>query len=220
MIAEDDLLYARTLQRSLRKRGFDFEAAANIEEALEIAATRGIELAIVDLYLGAQSGLDLVASLRQNHPEARILVLTGYGTVDTAVEATKRGADNYLLKPATVEAILHALLADSGPREPSPTKMTPLGRLEWSHIQRALRTTTGNISAAARLLGMHRRSLQRNGARSEASPVAGRLACGIVMEASARAETSPASGVTSRSGGRPPSRGTVCRIAAGCRVPD
>ena len=165
LIAEDDLLYARTLQRSLRKRGFDFEAAANIEEALEIAATRGIELAIVDLYLGAQSGLDLVASLRQNHPEARILVLTGYGTVDTAVEATKRGADNYLLKPATVEAILHALLADSGPREPSPTKMTPLGRLEWSHIQRALRTTTGNISAAARLLGMHRRSLQRKLAR-------------------------------------------------------
>jgi len=161
LIVEDDSLYAHTLQRSLRKRGFQFEVAANPDEALALAHSRLLDLAVIDLYLGAQSGLDLIAPLRKIHPAVRVVMLTGYGTFPTAIAAIKRGANNYLLKPATVEAILQALLTDGEAPSTTPEKMTPLGRLEWEHIQQALKATMGNISAAARLLGMHRRSLQR-----------------------------------------------------------
>jgi len=164
LIVEDDSQYARTLQGSLRKRGLDFAVASSIEEALCVAGVRRLELAVIDLHLGAQSGLDLIAPLREKFPEIRILLLTGYGTFATAVEAIKRGAHNYLLKPATVDGILDALLVESE-AWPLPERMTSLPHLEWEHIQQAVKTARGNISAAARLLGMHRRSLQRKLAR-------------------------------------------------------
>ena len=171
LIVEDDSLYARALQSSLHKRGYEFEVAGSAAEALSVAGAQEVELAVIDLHLGSQSGLDLIAPLRERHPGVRILLLTGYGTFDTAVEAIKRGANNYLLKPATVDAILQALLAD-GETDPTspPARMTPLARVEWEHIQQALKTSLGNISAAARLLGMHRRSLQRKLARQQRSP--------------------------------------------------
>ena len=170
LIVEDDSLYARALQSSLHKRGYEFEVAGSAAEALSVAGAQEVELAVIDLHLGSQSGLDLIAPLRERHPGVRILLLTGYGTFDTAVEAIKRGANNYLLKPATVDAILQALLADGemAPTSP-PARMTPLARVEWEHIQQALKTSLGNISAAARLLGMHRRSLQRKLARQRRS---------------------------------------------------
>lgn len=163
LLVDDDALFAATLQRSLSRRGIATEIAADVETALALAGERDFDFALIDLKLGAQSGLDLIAPLRALRADLRILLLTGYASVATAVEAIKRGADDYLPKPASLDAILRAL--DGRPAEPAPAApaatMTPLHRLEWEHIQQALSETGGNISAAARLLGMHRRSLQR-----------------------------------------------------------
>jgi two-component system response regulator RegA len=169
LIVEDDLLYARTLQHSLRRRGFEFQVAASPDEALAAATARRLDLAVIDLCLGSQSGLDLIKPLRKNNSQMRTVLLTGYATFDTAVAAIKRGADDYLLKPVTVGEILRALLTEHDEPIPAPVRMTSVARLEWEHIQRALKASLGNISAAARLLGMHRRSLQRKLARPPAT---------------------------------------------------
>jgi two-component system, response regulator RegA len=163
LLVDDDALYLQTLQRSLQKRGLAASIAMNVTDALQVANTQTLDFALIDLRLGAESGLELIEPLRRCQPRIRIVLLTGYASVATAVEAIKRGADNYLLKPTTVEMILRTLAAqttDASPPEPQPT-MTPLSRLEWEHIHQALAETNGNVSAAARLLGMHRRSLQR-----------------------------------------------------------
>lgn len=165
LLVDDDPLYLRTLQRSLEKRGFRILVAGNGSEALAIAGAESPEFALLDLRLEQESGLSLIGPLRGIRADMKILLVTGYASVATAVDAIKRGADNYLLKPVTVDAILRAL-GDGLPPQPeseseATTTMTPLGRLEWEHIQQALNETDGNVSAAARLLGMHRRSLQR-----------------------------------------------------------
>ena len=163
LLVDDDALYLQTLQRSLQKRGLATSIATSVEEALRIAGggTPPLDFALVDLRMGTQSGLELIEPLRRAQPRIRIVLMTGYASVATAVEAIKRGADNYLLKPTTVDMILRTLSGQAElPPEPQPT-MTPLSRLEWEHIHQALAETNGNVSAAARLLGMHRRSLQR-----------------------------------------------------------
>jgi two-component system response regulator RegA len=161
LLVDDDALYLRTLQRSLQKRGLSVAIAQDSDEALAAARAQAPDFALIDLKLERESGLDLIGPLRALYPAILIFLVTGYASVATAVEAMKRGADNYLLKPTTVDAILRALLDDAvSPAQPEST-MTPLSRLEWEHIQQALNETNGNISAAARLLGMHRRSLQR-----------------------------------------------------------
>jgi two-component system, response regulator RegA len=163
LLVDDDMLYLQTLQRSLQKRGLTASIATNVADALQIAGTQALDFALIDLRLGNESGLELIDPLRRGQPQIRIVLLTGYASVATAVEAIKRGADNYLLKPTTVDLILRTLAAqstDAPPPEPQVT-MTPLSRLEWEHIHQALAETNGNVSAAARLLGMHRRSLQR-----------------------------------------------------------
>lgn len=163
LLVDDDALYLQTLQRSLQKRGLTTSIATNVAEALTIANNQPLDFALVDLRLNTESGLALIEPLRRGHPTIRIVLMTGYASVATAVEAIKRGADNYLLKPTTVDMILRTLAtpaSDAALPEPQPT-MTPLSRLEWEHIHQALAETNGNVSAAARLLGMHRRSLQR-----------------------------------------------------------
>ena len=166
LLVDDDTLYLQTLQRSLQKRGVTTFTATNVAGALQIATTRKLDFALLDLRLSTESGLALIEPLRKAQSDLRIVLMTGYASVATAVEAIKRGADNYLLKPTTVETILRTLAATAGatatttPPEPQLT-MTPLSRLEWEHIHQALAETNGNVSAAARLLGMHRRSLQR-----------------------------------------------------------
>ena len=161
LLIDDDALYLRALQRSLERRGHAIQTATEPAQAIERAAAQKPDYALVDLKLAEQNGLDLIAPLRQAHESMRIILVTGYASVATAVEAIKRGADDYLPKPASVDAILRAV-AGEGPEEPpEPAVMTPLARIEWEHIQQALAETDGNISAAARLLGMHRRSLQR-----------------------------------------------------------
>lgn len=166
LLVDDDPLYLRTLQRTLARRGIEANTATDIGSALQQATQAPPAFALIDLKLGNESGLTLIQPLRELRQDMRILLVTGYASIATAVEAIKLGADDYLPKPATVQMILRALgEEDEGAEEPDeiepPDAMTPISRLQWEHIQQALHETGGNVSAAARLLGMHRRSLQR-----------------------------------------------------------
>ncbi len=164
LLVDDDMLYARTLKRVLERRGIELQLAHDAEQALACARQEPPDFALLDLKLGDDSGLALIAPLRALRPDMRILLVTGYASVATAVESIKRGADDYLPKPAPAATLLRALGIEEATEAPvvqPEDTMTPLARLEWEHIQQALAETGGNISATARLLGMHRRSLQR-----------------------------------------------------------
>lgn len=163
LLLDDDALYLRTLARALQRRGIDTHAASRPSEALHLARTHQPDFALLDLKLGEGDGtsLDLIAPLRAACPAMRIVLVTGYASVATAVEAIKRGADDYLPKPASLDVILRVVAGETVVDPSEPSAMTPLSRIEWEHIQQALAETEGNVSAAARLLGMHRRSLQR-----------------------------------------------------------
>lgn len=161
LIVEDDERLRGRLARAFRERGYDVREAATAEAARAAAAADAPELALVDLRMPGMSGLDLIPALLAIEPATRIVVLTGYGSVATAVEAVRRGAINYLTKPADADEILAAF----DPAHPSidgPTERPmSLDRVEWEHINRVLVECQGNISEAARMLGIHRRSLQR-----------------------------------------------------------
>ncbi len=161
LLIDDDLVYLRTLQRSLQRRDFEIEISIDGANAIAMAQRFQPEFALVDLKLARESGLDLIAPLRAVCHPLHIILVTGYASVATAVEAMKRGADDYLAKPASVATILRVLNGESLLDSDADLSMTPLSRVEWEHIQQAMLDTDGNISAAARLLGMHRRSLQR-----------------------------------------------------------
>lgn len=161
LIADDDPIFLQVLERALLKRGFSVITASDLSSSLQKAQQHKFGKAIVDLKLGGDSGLHLVRHLKQCLPELEIVILTGYSSISTAVEAIKSGAINYLCKPADVQDILAAFKEHVN----SSTDMeyTPLSvdRLEWEHIQKVLQENDGNISATARSLGMHRRTLQR-----------------------------------------------------------
>lgn len=165
LLVDDDRTFARVLARSLARRGFEVRVAHDVEGGLT-QADAYLAGAVVDLQLGIGSGLALVTPLRALDPAMRILVLTGYASIDTAVQAIKLGADNYLTKPATADAIVAALdCRASHVRAPVRTAPLPLRRLQSDHLRRVLADHGGNISAAARALNMHRRTLQRKLAR-------------------------------------------------------
>lgn len=161
LLIDDDDLYLRTLQRGLLRHGLQTHLARDAAQALSLAESLRPSFALVDLRLGEDSGLALIAPLRALRADMRILLVTGYASVATAVDAIKRGADDYLPKPATVPMILRTLGLGESREVAIEETMIPLHRLEWEHIHQALAETGGNVSAAARLLGMHRRSLQR-----------------------------------------------------------
>ena len=168
LLVDDDPLYLRTLQRSLLRRDIQTLTASDSQSALALAREHLPDFVLLDLKLGNASGLSLIAPLRQLRADMRILLVTGYASIATAVEAIKLGADDYLPKPASLPVILRALELEEGEEASAddaavelPDTMTPISRLEWEHIQQALLETGGNISATARLLGMHRRTLQR-----------------------------------------------------------
>lgn len=162
LIVDDDPTFTRVLARSLTRRGFDVTVARDIDEALEAARANPPELITLDLKMEGPSGLTAIESLKSISPQARILILTGYASIATAVEAIKLGAINYLPKPADADQILLALETEKGnPDQPINHDPMSVNRLEWEHIQKVLAEHDGNISATARALGMHRRTLQR-----------------------------------------------------------
>ncbi|HTJ91497.1 MAG TPA: response regulator [Pararobbsia sp.] len=165
LVIDDDTVFAGVLARGLTRRGYVVYEAHDAAAALRLISSVSFGQVTVDLNLGADSGLALIGTIRGAQPLARILVLTGFASIATAVQAVKDGADNYLAKPANVEMILDALHEDApGTRaEEELERAVPLSvqRLEWEHIQRVLADHDGNVSATARALNMHRRTLQR-----------------------------------------------------------
>jgi two-component system response regulator RegA len=163
LIVEDDAVFRGRLARAFRERGFEVREAPNGEVALQLAQGDPPEHAVVDLRMPGLSGLEVVQGLKEADPSTVVVVLTGYGSIATALEAVRLGAAHYLTKPADADEIL-AAFARAGPPPASPPDepTTPsLARVEWEHINRVLADCGGNVSQAARLLGIHRRSLQR-----------------------------------------------------------
>lgn len=162
LIVDDDVTFTQVLARAMRKRNFETFVAHDIDSALSLARENTPAYAIVDLKLAEQSGLQLIEALATALPEINIVMLTGYASIATAVEAVKLGATHYLCKPAGVDEILEAFNLGSGNASIElPETPLSIDRLEWEHIQKILQDNHGNISATARILGMHRRTLQR-----------------------------------------------------------
>lgn len=164
LVVDDDQRFAITLATALARRGYVAHVAHDAGAALATAEAQKPSAAIVDLKLGSDDGLALIEPLRRAHPHMRILVLTGYASIATAVKAIKRGADDYLAKPVTAGAVAAVLEREARPESGEPdAPLEPMSprRLEWEHIQRVLTEHDGNISATARMLRMHRRTLQR-----------------------------------------------------------
>jgi two-component system response regulator RegA len=160
LIVDDDEPFRTRLVRAFTDRGFDVAGAGNFDEAMDAARRDSPELALVDLRLPGKSGLDVVQGLKTIDVTTNIVVLTGYGSIATAVESMKCGATSYLTKPVDADQIAAAFAP--APRDGAiATPVQTLARVEWEHIQRVLADCDGNVSQAARLLGIHRRSLQR-----------------------------------------------------------
>ena len=161
LIVDDDPAFTRIMARSLERRGFEVLVCNDAEDALERCAGFAPSHVLVDLNMPGTSGLVALPALLAAAPGAQVVVLTGYSSIATAVEATKAGATNYLCKPASIDEILAAFGEARAEPVAIPSQPTSLDRLEWEHLQRVLRDHDGNISATARALGMHRRTLQR-----------------------------------------------------------
>jgi two-component system, response regulator RegA len=161
LLVDDDEVFRERLARSLRERGYGVDTAAGYDEALAATDGRRFDFAIVDLRMPGLSGLALIGPLLALSPGARIVVLTGYGSITSAVEALRLGAHDYLSKPVDAEQIIGALTGEAArPAETAPPTSPTLARAEWEHIQRILADTHNNISEAARRLGITRRTLQ------------------------------------------------------------
>lgn len=168
LLADDDAPFRERLAKALRKRGFEVREAADASAAMELAREESPEWALVDLRMPGESGLELVKGLNRLDAATRIVVLTGYGSIATALEATRLGAAHYLTKPADLDEILSAFERGPG-AAPLPEEAPSLAWVEWEHIQRVLSECQGNISQAAKVLGLHRRSLQRKLAKPPAA---------------------------------------------------
>ncbi len=164
LLVDDDERFRKRLALAFRERDYDVREAASAEQALELARAESPEYAIVDLRMPGVGGLEAVRRLKQIDSSTNIVVLTGYGSIATALEAMRLGATHYLTKPAEIDEMLAAFERSAlSPLEdpPTPNAVLSLARVEWEHIDRVLTECGGNVSQAARLLGMHRRSLQR-----------------------------------------------------------
>jgi two-component system, response regulator RegA len=164
VLIDDDTVFAAVLARALGARGFSVDVAHDSASALARTRDGAPEFAVLDLKLGSENGLALIPALLAVRPGLRILLLTGYASIATAVEAIKRGAHDYLAKPVDADQVVQALLGHGsaeGAHAAVPAQAPPLKRLEWEHIQRVLAECEGNVSEAARRLGLHRRTLQR-----------------------------------------------------------
>lgn len=161
LLVDDDEAFLKRLAKAMEKRGFSVETAGSVAAGKAIATSRPPAYAVCDLRLGDGNGLDVVEVLRERRPDARIVVLTGYGAIATAVAAVKIGATDYLAKPADATDIINALLAQEGELPPPPENPMSADRVRWEHIQRVFEMCDRNVSETARRLSMHRRTLQR-----------------------------------------------------------
>jgi two-component system, response regulator RegA len=164
LLVDDDEVFRSRMARALRERGHEVRAAGSAEEALALAGAESPEYAVVDLKMPGKGGLHLLAELKALDSSTEVLMLTGYGSIPTALEAVRRGALDYLSKPLDADELLAAMnrLSEETTAAVPETATTPtLARAEWEHIQRVLADCEGNVSEAARRLGLHRKSLQR-----------------------------------------------------------
>ncbi len=161
LVCDDDQIFRTRLVRALQSRGYNPLVATNAEEAIVLARRHKPERAIVDMRMPGMSGLDLLERLIEIDAEMQVVILTGYGSIANAVEATRRGARDYLTKPVDTDQILAAFEREADAPADLAETTPSLARVEWEHIQRILSDCGGNISQAARMLGIHRRSLQR-----------------------------------------------------------
>jgi two-component system response regulator RegA len=165
LLVDDDASFRGRLARALRSRGFDVREAGDFAEAIAASRDDPPEMAVVDLRMPGPDGLEVVRGLLEIEPAMRVVVLTGYGSIATALRSVRLGAVHYLTKPAYPDEIVAALESKAGEepavRPASEAEAPSLARVEWEHIQRVLTDCDGNISHAARRLGLHRRSLQR-----------------------------------------------------------
>jgi two-component system response regulator RegA len=161
LIVDDDAPLCQRLARAMERRGFIVATADSVASGVAAAAAQAPAFAVVDLRLGDGSGLDVVAALRSARPNSRIVMLTGYGNIATAVAAVKAGALDYLPKPADADAVERALLAQEDTTPAPPEDPMSADRVRWEHIQRVFELCERNVSETARRLKMHRRTLQR-----------------------------------------------------------
>ena len=164
LLVDDDEVFRNRLARAFTDRGYDVRTGHDFDSGIAVARDDSPEFAVVDLKMPGHSGLDLVKALHELDPQTKIVVLTGYGSIATAIDAVRLGATYYLSKPADADDIVNAFARGQAPPLDPPEveyKAPSLARAEWEHINRVLSDCGGNISEAARRLGIHRRSLQR-----------------------------------------------------------
>jgi two-component system response regulator RegA len=164
LVVDDDATFRNRLVAAMTARNFEAYGAANPSEARQVVARVQPHRAVLDMRMPGGSGLDLVLSLIELNPNLEVVMLTGYGSIPTAIEAVRRGAVDYLTKPADADQILASFerVSERSGQSPENVGSAPsLARVEWEHIQRVLNDCHGNISQSARVLGIHRRSLQR-----------------------------------------------------------
>lgn len=161
MVLDDDAALRTRLGRAMESRGFEVTLAASVAEATTIAKAAPPAFAVVDMKLEDGNGLKVVEAIREARPDARVVMLTGYGAIATAVAAIKAGAIDYLSKPADADDVVKALLAQGGDKAAPPENPMSADRVRWEHIQRVYDLCGHNVSETARRLNMHRRTLQR-----------------------------------------------------------
>lgn len=161
LIVDDDEPFRVRLARAMEKRGFEVSTAPSVVSGIDNVNGSAPAFAVIDLRLQDGSGLDVVSAIRDRRPDSRIVMLTGYGNIATAVAAVKAGALDYLAKPADADAVEAALLAGEGTMPPPPENPMSADRVRWEHIQRVYEQCDRNVSETARRLNMHRRTLQR-----------------------------------------------------------
>ena len=160
LLADDNDSLRERLAKALRDRGYDVKTASDSSEAIQIARSESPEFAIVDLKMPGMGGLELLKTLKEIDPSTQVVILTGFGSIATAVDAMRLGATNYVTKPADADDVVKAFTPQNQ-RTTEAGETPSLARVEWEHIHRVLSECNGNISEAARRLGIHRRSLQR-----------------------------------------------------------
>jgi two-component system response regulator RegA len=161
LLVDDDKPFLTRLARAMEARGFAVRTAESVAEGIKHVRESAPGYAVVDLRLGDGTGLDVIEALHASRPEARVVVLTGYGNIATAVTAVKLGAIDYLAKPADADAVFGALISDQHSRTALPENPMSADRVRWEHIQRVYELCSRNVSETARRLNMHRRTLQR-----------------------------------------------------------